>query len=145
MIGRTRLVDALKLAPLSLLPDQDALRSLDAYRRWWQTTWFVDTPWSDAVEAYMRSTVTKQPDGSLVTAATDSVLDEIVASIVGPGGYRRDYRRVRAPALFIFAASWLPTTLPDSTQRRQAAEWHAQHYQPVRTATMARLRAECPG
>src|SRR5262249_55853830 len=38
---------ALELSPLSLSPDQQALGSLDAYRRWWQSTWFANAPWPD--------------------------------------------------------------------------------------------------
>jgi pimeloyl-ACP methyl ester carboxylesterase len=131
-------------APLSLFPDRTALCSLETYRRWLQTTWFVDTPWSDAVEAYMRTTVVQKPDGSLAPVASDSVFAEILAAIVDPKAYRRDYRRLRASIMFIFAASWLPTKLPDRTQRRQAAEWYEKHYQPVRIATIARLQAELP-
>ena len=77
-----------------------------------------------------------------MSAASDSVLTEILAAIVHPTGYRRDYGNVRAPALFIFPAGWLPASLPDPGQRRQAAEWHEQHYRPVRIATMTRLRTE---
>jgi pimeloyl-ACP methyl ester carboxylesterase len=136
--------NAFQLSPLSLFPDQAALRSLDTYRQWWRATWFVDTPWSDAVEAYMRTTIVEQPDGRLVTAATDEVCSEIVTAILAPGSYRRDYRKLRARTLFVFAASWLPTGLPDAVQRRHVAEWHEQYYQPVRTATIARLKEELP-
>ena len=135
---------AFEISPLSLFPDRDAFRSVDAYRRWWQATWFVDTPWSDAAEGYMRDMVVEQPDGSLASAAPDSVFTEIVAATVDPRGYRRDYRRVQAPVLFVFPATWLPASLPDPVQRRAAAEWHEQYYRPVRTATMSRLRTELP-
>ena len=133
---------AFEHSPLSLFPDRDALRSLDDLRRWWQATWFVGVPWTDAIEAYMRNTVVEQPDGSLASVTSDSVFAEILAAIVDPGGYRRDYRKIKAPALFVFPAGWLPAGLPDLEQRRQAAEWHAQHYRPVRTAVMERLHRE---
>jgi pimeloyl-ACP methyl ester carboxylesterase len=129
---------------LSLFPDREALQSLDTYRRWWQLTWFAEAPWSDAAEAYMRDMVVEQPDGSLRSAAADSVLAEILAAIVHPAGYRRDYRRVMAPALFIVPASYVPMALRDPALRRRAAEWHEQQYRPFRVATIVRLRRELP-
>jgi hypothetical protein len=129
-------------APLSLFPDRDALRSLDDLRRWWQATWFVGVPWTEAAEAYMRNTVVEQPDRSLASVTSDSVFAEILAAIVEAGGYRRDYGKVTAPTLFILPAGWLPAGLADLDQRRRAAEWHAQHYRPARIALVERLRQE---
>jgi hypothetical protein len=99
----------LDIAPLDLFPDESALGSLDAYRRWWQTTFFADAPWSNAAEAYMRDIVIQQPDGSLRPATPDSVFREIAATYVSPPVYRRDYSKILAPALFVFPATWLPT------------------------------------
>src|SRR5262249_29742757 len=118
------------------------LQSLDDLRRWLQATWFVGVPWTEAAEASMRNTVVQQPDGSLESLPPDTVFTEILAAIVDPSGYRRDYRRGKAPALFVFPAGWLPAGLADPEQRRLAAEWHAQHYRPVRSALMARLSQE---
>ena len=132
----------LEIAPLNLFPDESALGSLDAYRRWWQTTFFADAPWSNAAEAYMRDIVIQQPDGSLRPATPDSVFGEIAATYVSPPVYRRDYSKILAPALFVFPATWLPTGLADPELRRKAAAWHEHHYRPCRTAAIARLRTE---
>jgi hypothetical protein len=88
--------------------------------------------------------VVEQPDGTLRAAADDSVLAGILAAIVDPAGYRRDYGKLRAPALFVVPASYVPMALPDPAQRRKAAEWHAREYRPYRIATIARLRRELP-
>jgi hypothetical protein len=132
----------MEVAPLSLIPDATALSSLDDYRRWWQTTWFVDAPWSDTAEAYMRDMLVLQPDGSVSAAVSDRVIENILRAIVDPAGYRRDYRRITAPALFVFPAAWFPARLPDPEQRARATEWHVQHYRPSRLATIARIRRE---
>ena len=131
----------LERSPLSLFPDQQALQSLDAYRRWWQSTWFANAPWPDAAEAHIRDMVDRQPDGSLRPTSPDSMFAEVLAAYDDPTCYRRDYRKIRVPALFIFPGNWLPT-LPDPELRRQAAEWHATQYRPVRVATVERLRRE---
>jgi pimeloyl-ACP methyl ester carboxylesterase len=132
---------AMEIAPLSLFPDPQALRSLEAYRQWWQSTWFVDVPWPDAAEAHIRDMVDRQPDGSLRPTSPDSMAGEIVGSYASPTGYRRDYRKVTAPVLFIFPATWIPS-LPDFALRRQVDLWHATHYRPIRTAAIERLRRE---
>jgi pimeloyl-ACP methyl ester carboxylesterase len=131
----------MEVAPVSLFPDEQALRSLDAYRRWWQATWFGDVPWPEAAEAHIRDMVDRQPDGTLRPTSPDSMFAEVVASYVNPGGYRRDYGKVAASALFIFPASWLPT-LADPVLRRRVDEWHAVQYRPVRISAIERLRRE---
>ena len=103
----------LEAPPLKLFPDETALGSLDSYRRWWQATFFADATWSDAAEAYMRDIVVQQPDGSLRPATPTGVFGEIAASYVTPPIYRRDYSKLRAPALFVCPATWLPTRLAD--------------------------------
>lgn len=132
----------LESAPLDLFPDETALGSLDRYRRWWQATFFADAPWSDAAEAYMRDIVVPQPDGSLRPATPASVFGEVAATYVTPPIYRRDYSRLRAPALFVFPATWLPTRLADPALNRQAADWHERHFRPCRAAAIAKLRRE---
>jgi pimeloyl-ACP methyl ester carboxylesterase len=132
---------AMEVSPLSLFPDQEALRSLDAYRRWWQSTWFVDVPWPDSAEAHIRDMVDQQPDGSLRPTSPDSMFAEVLAVYTDPAGYRRDYRKVRAPVLFVFPAAFLPT-LADPLLRRLANEWHTTQYRPIRIAAIERLRRE---
>jgi pimeloyl-ACP methyl ester carboxylesterase len=132
---------AMEVAPISLFPDRSALRSLDAYRQWWQGTWFADAPWPAAAEAHIRDMVDRQPDGSLQATSPDSMFIDVVASYVNPGGYRRDYRKITAPALFIFPATWLPAPA-DPALRRLVDEWHATRYRPVRTEAIERLRRE---
>ena len=85
--------------------------------------------------------VDRQPDGSLRATSPDSMFADVVASYVNPGGCRRDYRKITAPALFIFPATWLPAPA-DPARRRQVDEWHATRYQPVRTEVIERLRRE---
>jgi len=135
---------AMAIAPVSLFPDTKALRSLDAYRRWWQSTWFAGVPWPDAAEAHIRDMVDRQPDGTLRPTSPESMFAEVVASYVSPTGYRRDYGKVRAPALFVFPATWLPA-LPDPELHRRIDEWQAAHHRPIRTAVIERLRLELPG
>lgn len=134
---------ALENCPLKLFATGEALRSLDAYREWQRATWFSECPWPDAAEANLRATVLEEPDGTLRTIPSDSLIGEIVAANVGSQAYRRDYRSIVVPALFIFAASWLPTHLPEEAARR-ADIWTRQEYQPVKESTIARLRAELP-
>lgn len=133
---------ALESCPLKLFASGAVLRSLDAYREWQCTTWFADTAWPNAAEANMRATILEGPDGTLRPVPSDSVLGEIVAAHVNPNAYRRDYRKIVVPALFILAASWLPVNHLDEAARRAAAAWTREHYLPVRKSTLARLRAE---
>src|SRR5262245_46379914 len=88
----------------SLSAATSALASLDGYRTWYRQTWFGDTPWTPGLEAYLRDITQVQPDGRVQPVPSGPVLEALSASNASSP---RDYRRVRAPALALYATSFL--------------------------------------
>lgn len=135
---------AFESCPLKLFAGPEVMSSLHAYRAWQRGTWFADTPWPDGAEANIRATTIVRPDGSLEPVPSEAAFSAIVAAQYGPGAYRREYAKITAPALFIVAASWLPSRQGDEQMRRMALAWIREAYLPVRRATLARIQSELP-
>jgi len=123
----------------SLGPDASVLRSLDAYRSWYRRTWFGNTPWTPGLEAYLRDITRLDPDGSVHPVPSGSVLDALLASNANSS---RDYRRVRAPALALYAASFLPMDTADRDAKRVSQAWEDHVMVAFRRASIERLRRE---
>jgi pimeloyl-ACP methyl ester carboxylesterase len=123
----------------SLAPDTSALRSLDAYRRWYRQTWFGNTAWTPGLEAYLRDITRIDPDGRVHPVPSGAVLD---ALSVSNATSTRDYRRVQAPALALYATSFLPIdpAAPDVMRVGQAWEDHVMI--AFRRASIERVRQE---
>jgi pimeloyl-ACP methyl ester carboxylesterase len=86
-------------------PDPAAFRSLDSYRAWYRRTWFGDTPWTPGLEAYLRDIVRIDSAGGVHPVPSGQVLDSLAASLASSS---REYSKVRAPALALYASSLLP-------------------------------------
>ena len=117
-------------------PDASALRSLDAYRTWYRETWFGNAPWTQGLEAYLRDIVRIDPDGRVQPLPSGPVFDALAASNANS---HRDYRRVRTPALALYAGSFFPVTL---TTPGPVRDWESRVMAPFRRASMERLQRE---
>lgn len=123
----------------SLAPDASALRSLDAYRVWYRQTWFGNTPWPPALEAYLRDITRVDPDGSVHPVPGGAVLEALNASNANSS---RDYRRVRAPALVLYAASFLPMDEAAPGAMRVSQSWEDRVMRAFRRTSAERVRRE---
>jgi pimeloyl-ACP methyl ester carboxylesterase len=125
----------------AVAPDDSALASLDAYRTWFRESWLGDAPWSDGLEAYLRNTVRIAADGRLDVIPSQSVFEACFASLAGPP---RDYSKVRAPALSLYAATFFPTSPKDPVLARRGRAFEQEVMVPFRAASMERIRREHP-
>jgi pimeloyl-ACP methyl ester carboxylesterase len=92
----------LQRLPLDTLPSAAHLASLEAFRAWFKQTWWRDTAWTPAMEAWVDDLVERRPDGS-VRPVTD---DRIEADLFKGGmAYSPPFAQVRAPML-AFVAHW---------------------------------------
>lgn len=133
-----RLGAAFAATPVSLVPGPGDVTSLDALRTWFQTTWLADVAWPDAWEAHMRDLVDVQPDGAVRYRQSDAINTAMFESLLG---YAKDFSRVKAPALSLFAPVFFPAG-SDSARARQLAEWEAGMFEPYRRASIERFRRE---
>jgi pimeloyl-ACP methyl ester carboxylesterase len=111
--------------------------SLDHYRAWYRTHWLGNAEWTNGLEAYLRDATRVVSDGRVRGVPSGAMyLPLIRSSAASP----RRYLEVRAPALAIYAASFLPLG-NDSSQAERAGAFNA-FMSDFRSANRQRLEAE---
>jgi len=125
--------------PLGFTAPPEALTSLDAFRRWEVANWFPAVTDTSRIEAYMRALVTLDSSGKAIPVVSDSVSNLLFTSLTT---YGREYKKVKVPALAIYAASFLDGTNRDSASAVTANAWEAKHMVPFRNASKARITRE---
>jgi pimeloyl-ACP methyl ester carboxylesterase len=125
--------------PVSLVAPPDAIVSLDAFRGWQRRAFFPAVTDTARLEAYVRDLVDLQPDGTVRPVMSDSVAQAIFAVLVND---RRDYTKVKAPALAIYSETFLDVTVADSAQKAKNLAWEKKFFAPFREASITRARRE---
>ena len=133
------LADAFRSVPIDFLAPASALRSLDAYRAYQKTIWLPAVSDTSRVEAYVRDLVVIQPDGTVRPRMTDSVTQEVLRTTLTD---RRDYTKVRPPALAIYADTFFDVRNGDPAQRAKNLDWEQKYLAPFRAASIERVRRE---
>ena len=133
---------ALKSYPLDMTTPASAMTSLDTYREYQRTVLYPGVSDASRFEAYIRDLVVIQPDGTVRQRMSDSVRQALEARVLTD---RRDYTKVRSPALAIYAEKMLDARYGDSAQRAKISAWEQNHMVPFRAASIERVRRELPG
>ena len=128
--------------PVNLAPTPDALVSLGAFRAWQIRAFFPAVTDTTRLEAYVRDLVDLQADGTVRPVMSDSVYQAMFVVLVTD---RRDYTKVKAPALAIYTETFLDVTVADSAQKAKNLAWEMKYFAPFREASIARVRREIPG
>jgi pimeloyl-ACP methyl ester carboxylesterase len=117
-----------------------AMKSLDAYIAYEKSSDYTQLDDIRRVEAYLDETVVVRPDGSVQPRISADVMAALTASLwTNPP---RDYRRIRAPALAIFANSMVDLQDADATRREQGRAWEQKYMAPFRAKSMDRIQRE---
>ena len=125
--------------PVDLNPTPAALKSLDAFRSWQNGLFFPAVADPSRWEAYIRDLVDVQADGSVRPVTSDSVAGALFKALTTNP---RNYSTVKAPALAIYAETFLDVAHGDSAQQVKNSAWEAKHMRPFRAASMARVKRE---
>jgi pimeloyl-ACP methyl ester carboxylesterase len=120
-----------------------AMKSLDAYVAYEKAIDYTQLDDMRRIEAYLRESMLIRPDGSVQPRIPQAVMSALFSSVwANPP---RDYRRVRAPALAIYAASMMDLHVADAERRKQASAWEQRYMAPFRVKSIARVRRELTG
>lgn len=128
--------------PVNLSPTPEVLGSLDAFRAWQMRAFFPALTDTMRLEAYVRDLVDVQADGTVRPVMSDSVYQAMFVVLVTN---RREYTKVKAPALAIYTETFLDVMKADSAQRAKNLAWEKKYFAPFREASIARVRREIPG
>lgn len=122
--------------PVPLSPAPADVASFAAYRAWWvRWIWPSGTPTASA-EAEVRD-ISRADTAGTISQPTDAVIDQMFKSLTG---YHRDYAKVKAPVLALYAERFFPNQLPDSV-RANVDAWNAE-FKAFQGASIVRLRRE---
>ncbi len=124
--------------PIPLSPSPADLVSFPAYRSWWiRWQWPTGTPTGSA-EAEIRD-ISRADSGGAISTPTDAVMDPMVKSLFG---YHRDYTKVKAPVLALYAERFVSNQLPVADSVRGKVDAWNGEVQAFQKASIARLRRE---
>ena len=132
---------ALNSYPYEMTTPANALRSLDAYRDYQRIGWAREID-PNKVEACVRDSVVIQPNGTVKERMTERTAQEFFTSSFKD---RRDYTKVRSPALAIYAKTMLDLHCDDLAQRRKNQAWERRFMTPFRAAQIKKIRRELHG
>jgi pimeloyl-ACP methyl ester carboxylesterase len=140
--GGPALADAFNSLPIDFLAPASAMRSLDAYRAYQKTIWLPAVSDTSRFGAYVHDLVVIQSDGTVRPRMTDSVAQEVLRTTLTD---RRDYTKVRSPALAIYAETFFDVRNGDPVQLAKNLDWEQKYIAPFRAASIERVRRELPG
>jgi len=129
---------ALADLPVSLDPTPEARASLDAFKAWYRAGWFPDVDLA-RLEAHVRELANIQPDGSASPVPDSANAARAFAAL---GSEKRDYRKVKAPALAIYSEVFFSPLVKDSATAERIKAWETKHMVPFRKASQARIKRE---
>jgi pimeloyl-ACP methyl ester carboxylesterase len=123
-------------------PRPQTLRSFDNLRSWYHAAWVGRAVrWTPALEAFLRDAVRIAPNGRVDPIPSIEVLTALMTTL---GEWRRDYTKVRAPALAIYATSFFPVDRTDAELVKKLRDFEGRVVDPFRQASIARIRRELP-
>lgn len=98
--------------PESAYATEADMQSIDAYRVWYHNFWAGDVEWNDVLENNFQGSTHARPDGSVENVPSDSIFQMILSEAMQ---YHRSYKKINAPALVIYAPTFLhsPTNDPE--------------------------------
>jgi pimeloyl-ACP methyl ester carboxylesterase len=111
--------------------------SLDAYRAWYRTHWLGNAEWTSGLESYLRDATRLVDDRSVRGVPSGSMYRPLIRSVASSP---RNYREVRAPALALYATSFLP--LSDRPSQAERARAFNAFMSSFRSASQQRLENE---
>lgn len=139
----------LNTIPKSLFPDNSNFKSPDEYKKWYHSFWFADIDWNKTLEANFVASMLVNPDGSITPIPNDSISNVFLKSAMS---YKRNYKRIQAPALAIYSKLWLYSPVQDekiisifeSLENDIAVPWRLSNMHRIKTELKDATIVEMP-
>jgi pimeloyl-ACP methyl ester carboxylesterase len=117
-----------------------AMASLDAFRSYQKMMWYRELDDMTRIEADLRERVVIQPGGSLKDRAPREVVDALYSALWT--NKLRDYKRVRCPALAIYAEHLYDLHVADIKHRDILVTYEQMYWGPFQRESIERVRRE---
>ena len=116
------------------------LESLDAVRTWYHAAWpGKAVPWTPGLEAYIRDLAQPDAAGTLHLKPNDQASAAVFATL---GNWKRDYTKVQAPTLALYATTFFPLDSTDPALVQKLRDFNQNVMVPFRQASMERVQRE---
>ena len=117
------------------------MRSLDAVRTWYHKAWLGKAvSWTPGLEAYIRDVAQPDAVGTLHLKPNDQASAAVFATL---GNWKRDYTKVQAPTLALYATTFFPLDRSDPALVQQKLRDFNQNIMlSFRQASMERVQRE---
>ncbi|HEY8948217.1 MAG TPA: alpha/beta hydrolase [Rhizomicrobium sp.] len=123
-----------------IAPKKTDLSSFGAYEKWWLRVWYgAGKEWVPAIAPYLNDTARIAPDGSVTVVPTDAVMDKIMHGLAAP----RDYTRIKAPVMAIYADRFFPDIPGDAAYNKDNAAFE-KGFDAFRLKSIARIEHDIP-
>jgi non-heme chloroperoxidase len=143
-LGDPELIAALTGSPSwSAATPPNATASMPSYLKWSMSTSFPAVKDGRRVEAYLRDLVDVRPDGTVRFRLSGDLFRKVIAAVTPPAE-RRDYTKVRSPALAIYGPSYQELDHGSAEEMAARLSWERDHLAPVSVAHLERLRRSLP-
>jgi pimeloyl-ACP methyl ester carboxylesterase len=123
-------------------PPQGAMDSLASYFFFEKAVTYPPLVDLRRVEAYLRESVVVGVDGRLHSRMSEDAEDGTIEHLLAD---RRDYTRVHAPVLAIYAETFLNLNSSDIRERATAVAWESKYMKPFRRKSIDRVQREISG
>jgi pimeloyl-ACP methyl ester carboxylesterase len=122
-------------------PDAPDLHSLDAFRAWFRSVWLgAETAWTPGLEAYLRDATRVGRDGQVHMVPPREIAAALFAALATAP---REYRKVQAPALALYASDFFPPQPKDHPMNVRVQEFE-DFMSVFRRYSMERMCREMP-
>ena len=121
-------------------PGAPDVRSLDAVRTWYHAAWLGKAvPWTPGLEAYIRDVAQPDAVGTLHLTPNEQASAAVFATL---GNWKRDYTKVQAPTLALYATTFFPLDRSDPALVQKLRDFNQNIMLPFRQASMERVQRE---
>jgi len=129
--------------PFEMESPESARRSLDAYLEWSKIGGDPKSVRAKWFEPTVRESVIVQPDGSVKPRRDLAGLEQLVHDMLG--NRKRDYSKVRSPALAIYASEFFDEAHVPARRRQKVRDWEQAYATPLRVQGIDCIRRELRG
>jgi len=130
------------MPPIILQLPSEATRSVEAYIAFRMAAQHPQITDQSRVEAFLRNEVDIQPDGSIKLRMEDEAREGCLHTFLND---RRDYTKVRAPALALYAETLYDLHVRDPERLEACRTWEKQYMAPFRSKSIDQIRRDLTG
>lgn len=124
----------------AVTPGTSDLKSLDTCKHWYHTAWHgKENEWTPGLDAYIQDITRVDDHGRITFVPNEKIFKALFKSLEKPP---REYTKVKAPALALYATRFFPSDVGKPAVTRQLKDWEHEFMINFRIDSINRLQHE---